>query len=439
MLALGALLIAMAAARAANTHTARPTHSAASPPVERSLGHTFDADLVERALAAVTESAQGNNRSVHVALNAMLLSDEQTYRSGGINRYISCLLAELARDPRGHRFDAFVPELPSDRNQLARGGVRLHAAGVRTRRPTLRIAWEQAMLPRRLDRLGPDLLHGLAYALPLGWTGPSVLTIYDLSFLLFPQAFNAANRIYLAASTRAAARRARRVLTISEHTRRDIVRLLKVPEQRVDVTYPAADERYRPLPDEEVQTFRRARGLPDVFIFALGTLEPRKNLVGLLEAYALLPKPRSPLYVAGGSGWRTSPIFDTVARLGLEQDVRFLGFVPEDELPHWYNAARLFVFPSLYEGFGLPVLEAMACGTPVISSNAASLPEVGGAAAVLVPPRDTNALAHEMQRVLGDAQAGTEMRAAGRIQASRFSWRAMVDRTVASYKQAVAR
>jgi glycosyltransferase involved in cell wall biosynthesis len=141
--------------------------------------------------------------------------------------------------------------------------------------------------------------------------------------------------------------------------------------------------------------------------------------------------------IGGGSGWRFSPIFDTVQRLGLSNQVTFLGFVPEDELPLWYNAARLFAFPSLYEGFGLPVLEAMACGTPVITSTAASLPEVGGKAVVLVDPRETGTLAREMQRVLDDVQLSREMRAAGRIQATRFTWRAMVDQTAASYKRAV--
>ena len=181
-----------------------------------------------------------------------------------------------------------------------------------------------------------------------------------------------------------------------------------------------------------------ARRLPDSFVFALGTLEPRKNLVGLLQAYARLPRPRPPLYVAGGAGWRFSPIFDTVRQLHLAEDVHWLGYVPEDELPLWYNAARLFAFPSLYEGFGLPVLEAMACGTPVITSTAASLPEVGGKAAVLVPPLDTERIAHEMERILDDSQLRTEMRAAGRIQASRFSWRAMTDQTVNAYARAVS-
>jgi glycosyltransferase involved in cell wall biosynthesis len=369
---------------------------------------------------------------LHVALNALLLSRAQSYRSGGISRVIFHLLNELSRDARGHDVDVFAPEATMN------GALRLHAAGAEVERPARRIMWEQIVLPRRLAELKPDLLHGMAYALPAAWAGPSVVTIYDLSFVRFPRAFNALNRVYLTAATRAAAKRARVVFTISEHTRRDIVRLLSVPARRVVVTYPAADERFGVLPTEEVVAFRRARDLPEVFIFAVGTLEPRKNVVGLLEAYARLPRPRPPLYIGGGSGWRFSPIFDTVERLGLRDQVTFLGFVAEDELTHWYNAARLFAFPSLYEGFGLPVLEAMACGTPVITSNAASLPEVGGEAAILVDPLDTEQLARELQRVLDDDQLRLEMRAAGRIQATRFNWRAMADLTADSYRQAVA-
>jgi glycosyltransferase involved in cell wall biosynthesis len=372
---------------------------------------------------------------VRIALNAQLLSRATTFRSGGISRVIYHLLRELGRDPRGHELHAYVPEAP-DFADL--GGVRYHPSGAATQRPVVRIGWEQTVLPRRLAALKPDLLHGLAYALPVGWPGPSVVSIYDLSFLRFPGAFKPFNRVYLAASARAAARRARRVLTISEHSRRDIVRLLGVPEHRVQVTYPAADERYRPLPAEQVEAFRTRGRLPDVFVFAVGTLEPRKNLVGLLEAYARLARPRPPLYVGGGAGWRFSPVFDTVQRLGLQGEVQFLGFVPEKELPLWYNAARLFTFPSLYEGFGLPVLEAMACGTPVITSTASSLPEVAGTAATLVPPDDSARLAQEMQRVLDDPELRREMRAAGRIQASRFSWRALAGGTVEAYVAALA-
>jgi glycosyltransferase involved in cell wall biosynthesis len=373
---------------------------------------------------------------VRVALNAQLLSFSETYRSGGISRVIYHLLAELARDQRGHYYDVFVPEAPHAGSWR---GLSFHESGALTRRPSVRIGWEQTLFARELRGTKPDLVHGCAYALPVGWPGPSVVTIYDLSFLLFPKAFNAANRIYLAAATRAAARRARRILTISEHARRDIVRLLSVPEAYVEVTYPAVEERYRRLPDDDIAAFRMARGLPQAFIFALGTLEPRKNLTGLLHAYALLPKPRPPLYIAGGTGWRFSPIFDTVRQLGLSEEVHFAGFVPEDELPLWYNAARLFAFPSLYEGFGLPVLEAMACGAPVITSTAASLPEVAGKAAIQVPATDTGRIAQEMQRVLDDPKLQLELRAAGRIQASRFTWRTLADQTVAVYEKAVRR
>lgn len=380
-----------------------------------------------------------DSRSSHlrIALNAQLFSQQQSFRSGGISRVISHLLAEFARDPRGHTFDVFVAEPPVAR-ALADGHLRFHPSGPSTIRPTRRIVWEQTVLPRQLRALRPELLHGMAYALPIGWSGPSVVTVYDLSFLRFPRAFNVANRVYLAASVRAAVRRARRVLTISEHARRDIVRLLGVPEPRVDVTYPAAEERYTVLEKDRVAAFRAARGLPETFILTVGTLEPRKNVAGLLAAYARLRAPRPPLYVVGGSGWRVSPIFERLGRLGIADDVHFVGFVPDDELPLWYNTARLFVFPSLYEGFGLPVLEALACGTPVIASDVASLPEVGGKAAVLVSPQDTDGLTRAMQRVLDDARLRTELRAAGRIQASRFSWRAMAEQTAASYARAVA-
>jgi glycosyltransferase involved in cell wall biosynthesis len=331
----------------------------------------------------------------------------------------------------------FVPASPPPHDPLARGSLRFHPAGQPIARPSVRVAWEQTLFPARLATLRPDLLHGLAYASPLAWKGPSVLTIYDLSFLRFPSAFNLGNRLYLSAITRVSARRARRITTISEHSKADVTRLLGIPAARVDVTYPAADAHYRLLPPEQVEAFRRAKDLPEVFAFSVGTLEPRKNLAGLLDAYALLSSPRPPLYLAGGAGWRYMPIFEKVRRLGLERDVRFIGYVPEEDLPLWYNAARLFAYPSLYEGFGLPVLEAMACGTPVITSNAASIPEVAGEAAALVPPTDSLRLAEEIQRVLDDPALRTAMRTAGLDQSTRFSWRTMADRTVRSYEMAV--
>lgn len=376
---------------------------------------------------------------MRIVLNAQKLSREQSYRSGGISRHIHQLLAELARDPRGHRYEVFAPEAPPAGDPLAGPALHYHATGALTVRPSVRILWEQTVLPARLAVLKPDLLHGLAYANPFGWGGAAVVTIYDLSFLRYPEAFNRGNREYLTRASRVSARRARHVITISEHAREEIIRLLGVPAHRVHVTYLAADARFRPLPADEVARFRVQQGLPDKLVFSLGTLEPRKNLAGLLDAYAQLPHPRVPLYVAGAAGWRYAPILDQVRRLDLDRDVHFLGFVAEDQLPLWYNSARLFAFPSFYEGFGLPILEAMACGTPVITSNAASLPEVGGKAARLVPPEDSTQMAAVMARLLTNDGQCAAMRRAGLIQASRFSWRAMADRTVQVYEQAAVR
>jgi glycosyltransferase involved in cell wall biosynthesis len=364
---------------------------------------------------------------VRLVVNAQLLALTRTYRSAGINRYISCLLDELGRDSRGHELDVFVPALAESEPGAATGRLRFHQTGRLTARPSVRIAWEQTVYPLLIERLSPDLVHNLAFASPLLSVRPTVLTVFDLSFLRFPETFNLANRLYLAAITRLSARRARRVLTISSATKQDVVRLLGVPADRVDVTHLGVGADYRPLPEDVVTAFRRARDLPPSFIFYLGTLQPRKNLAGLLEAY-----------VAGGKGWQFSRIFERVEQLGLARDVRFLGYVPEEELPHWYNAASLFVFPSFYEGFGLPALEAMACGTPVIASNSSSFPELAGDAARLVDPADPSGIARAIEALLGDPAAMAELGAAGLRRSARFSWAHTADATVRSYAKALA-
>jgi glycosyltransferase involved in cell wall biosynthesis len=194
----------------------------------------------------------------------------------------------------------------------------------------------------------------------------------------------------------------------------------------------------RPIDDREViRAWKARRGLPERMVLFVGTLEPRKNLPLLLEAYARLRQTgcTHTLVVAGGKGWYYQAIEATVERLGLRDAVLFPGFVPDEELPLWYNAAELFVYPSLYEGFGLPPLEAMACGTPVITSNAASLPEVVGDAGVVVDAHDVTALARAMADLLGDAERRRRLRAAGLARARQFTWRATANRTAALYHE----
>jgi len=372
-------------------------------------------------------------RAVHVGLNAHLLSLSSDYRSAGITWYIYNLLAHLPEIDPGIRCTAFM----SEKRYKGSPQLKLELSRLPTRRPAVRIVWEQLIQPLAARRAGLDLLHGMAFVGPLGSGCPSVVTIHDLSFLLYPQSFRPLNRLYLKLFARLSVRRARRVIAVSESTKRDAVKQYGVTPEQVDVVHNGVDPAFRPLPIDQVSAFRADRGLPERFILFVGTLEPRKNIARLIQAYAQLPGARPPLLFVGGKGWFYDEIFALVERLNLGAEVHFVGYVPTDDLPWWYNAADLFVYPSLYEGFGLPPLEAMACGTPVVSSTASSLPEVVGQAGLLVEPTDTEGLAAAMERGLTNADLRARMRAMGLARAAGFSWRETARRTVDSYRRAV--
>ncbi len=373
--------------------------------------------------------------SIHVGLNAHLLSLSHNYRGAGINSYIYHLLHYLGQIGSRHRYSVFLSE-----RRFVDEWLTLHYTRWPTHRPLARILWEQLALPVVLRRAGIDLLHAMSFAGPLATTCPFVVTIYDLSFLHYPEAFRPWNRWYLSRFTALSARRARRVIAISESTKRDVVSLLGVPADRVDVIYCGTDDIFHPLPADEVAQFRCERALPDRFILFLGTLEPRKNVRTLVQAYGQWRKaePDIPkLVVAGGKGWYYDQIFAEVEALGLAGEVIFPGYVRQEELPLWYNAADLFVYPSRFEGFGLPVLEAMACGTPVVTTNVSSLPEVAGDAALLTPPDDETQLIEAMRRVLSDRALRQEMMAKGQAHAATFTWERTARQTVETYERAL--
>jgi glycosyltransferase involved in cell wall biosynthesis len=357
------------------------------------------------------------------------------YRGAGINGYIYQLLRHLPGADAAMDYVAYL----YDRSFQPGAGLTVQASRWDTRSPWRRIAWEQTRLAAASR--GLDLLHGLAFAAPLASGCPTVVTVHDLTFLRFPDAFRRSNRLYLSLFTRLSTRRAARVIAVSESTRQDVVALCGVPADRVVAIPNGVTEAFCPAAPREVAEFRRRKGLPERFILFLGTLEPRKNLVRLLDAYAAWrqsSRETVPLVLAGGKGWFYDTIFARVAELGLEGAVIFPGFVPGEELPWWYRAAELFVYPSLFEGFGLPVLEAMACGTPTITSTASSLPEVAGAAALLVDPEDTAALTDAIARVISEQTLAAELRAAGPRQAARFAWSRTAAETAQVYRQVLA-
>jgi glycosyltransferase involved in cell wall biosynthesis len=378
---------------------------------------------------------------IHIGLNAHLLSLSQSYRGAGISWYIFNLLKNLASvSPDFLRYSAFL----SDRAFAAEGAnLALRFSRLPTQRPVVRIFWEQILQPLVLRQAKVDLLHAMAFVAPLVGPPPFVVTIYDLSFLRYPDAFRPFNRWYLTHFTTQSVKRARAVITISESTRRDVIDFLGVSPERVHTIYCGADDSFRPLPAAEVAAFKMQQGLPDRFVLYLGTLEPRKNVEGLVRAYARWRQrdpQAAPLVVAGGKGWYYQQIFKLVESLNLTDSVRFPGYVPQPELPLWYNAATLFVYPSHFEGFGLPVLEAMACGTPVITSTVSSLPEVVGTAGAgcLVDPTDHEALAEALARLMGDAEQRLTMAEHGLVQAANFRWQKSARETVAVYQKVLS-
>lgn len=373
------------------------------------------------------------SRATHIGVNAHLLSLAEGYRSAGITSYIFNLLRHLPETATGMEYTVFL----SEKRYRGAPGLRLQVSRLPTSRPAVRILWEQALLPWVARREGIDLLHNMAFVGPLAGGCPFVVTVHDLSFLFFPRSFRSLRRSYLQVFARMSVRRARRVIAVSESTKRDLVEIYDISPAKIDVVYNGVDARFQPLPADQVAAFRQQQGLPDRFILFVGTLEPRKNIVSLIDAYARLPKERPPLVLVGGKGWFYDEIFGRVEALGLTGEVRFAGFVPAEDLPLWYNAADLFVYPSLYEGFGLPPLEAMACGTAVITSTASSLPEVVGQAGRLADPTDTEALAAAMAQVLGSRQLQQEMETAGLAQAAGFSWEETARKTVDSYRRAL--
>ncbi|MDH7474646.1 MAG: glycosyltransferase family 1 protein [Anaerolineae bacterium] len=369
--------------------------------------------------------------TAHIGLNALLLSLSADYRGAGANSYIYHLLCHLDKMDGQYRYTAFL----SDRRFATGGRMALYFTRWPTYRPVARVMWEQIVQPGVLRQKRIDLVHGLAFVTPLLSSCPTVVTIFDLSFLRFPKSFRRANRAYLRLFTPLSARRAQRVIAISEHTKRDIVHLLGVPAEKVEVIYCGVETDFYPRSVAEVQAFRQQKGLPERFVLFVGTLEPRKNVRRLIEAYAQIRDLGVKLIIVGGKGWLYDDIFASVERLGLSSEVLFAGYVPAEELPLWYNSAELFVFPSLYEGFGLPPLEAMACGTPVVSSDAASLPEVVGEAGLLVAPQDVEGLAEAMRRVLGDRSLREQLRERGLQQARQFSWEKTARQTITVYQQ----
>jgi glycosyltransferase involved in cell wall biosynthesis len=373
-----------------------------------------------------------------IGFNAALLSFTRDYRATGVHHYIAALLAALSDE--GAAITAYVGDRRAA--EVLPPALTLRPLPRWAARRSGRILWEQLLLPPALRRDGAALLHSPAYAMPLACPAPAVVTVHDLSFFHLPETFPRVQGAYLRRATRRAARHAAALIAVSDFTRRELERLLGADPARVFVVPNGIQPGCRPLPPEAVAAFSARSGLPEQFVLTLGTLQPRKNVATLLRAYAELTRrmgDRLPaLVIAGAPGWGRSDLPALIEALGLRERVILAGYVPPEDLPALYNAALLLAYPSRYEGFGLPVVEAMACGTPVVLADATSLPEVGGEAALRVPPEDVAGWAAAMATVLADPARAADLRAAGLRQATRYSWSRAAQETLAVYRQVLA-
>ena len=350
---------------------------------------------------------------------------------GGIGRYTEELLVALQNG------GSSLLQLQAGDHQLPGTAVRLW--GSKLLQGLLTIGQAEISWLARQHNL--DIVHDPTGSMPLFLTGRAkVTTIHDVVPYIYPETSSRLDWLIYRIWLPLAVRRLDAIITDSEQSKRDIVRYLPVPKEKVTVIPCAVNSNYKPLNPGEIEPALRKYDIDTPYILYVGSIAARKNLPRVLEAYAQLQEWSEAwkLVIVGARKWKSSPVFEAVKRLGLEDKVLFTGYVDEDDLPALYNGADLFVFPSLYEGFGLPVLEAMACGTPVITSNCSSLPEVAGDAALLVDPFQVQAIADGMQSVLADPEIATVMKERGLQQAQRFSWERTACETIAVYEKVLA-
>jgi glycosyltransferase involved in cell wall biosynthesis len=371
-------------------------------------------------------------RTLTVGVDARSLVGQPT----GVGRYVKNLVRAMAAADAAPTLRLYLPAEP---------GPDLRAEGIQ--RAVLRMPpgpldnvfiWNHVRLPLHLLRRRVDLLHGTFYTLPALCPCPAVVTIHDITFDLHPEWYAPRARLAFSGFAASSARKARHVLTVSECSRRDILRAYSLPADRVTAVPLAPDPEFRSVEDPgELARVRAAHELGEEYLLHVGSITPRRNLPRLLEAFASVRSraPHLTLALAGRVEPPSLPLEGEIEKRGLRGAVRLLGYVSPADLPALYSGAAAVVYPSLYEGFGLPVLEAMACGAPVLASATSCFPEVAGDAALLVDPLDAEAMSAGIWSLLSDMPLRSTLVQRGRARAATFSWERAARETLAVYRR----
>ena len=370
---------------------------------------------------------------MHIAIDAHSVGAQL----GGNESYATNLIEALAEIDQTNRYTLYVTK-PTAVERFNNRWPNFQVKQTLPHTPLVRIP---LTLSRELRRNPVDVLH-VQYTAPPFAPCPVVTTIHDLAFEHLPETFKRRSWMQLRLTVRRTARRAAHIITLSEYSRGDISRTYGIAPHRITVTPAAASPHFAPITNEtELRRIRESYGIQPNYILSLGSIQPRKNLVRLIEAYSCLrgvhPKGKLPqLVLAGKRGWLDNEIFRAAERNALGKDILFTGYVREPDLAGLYSGAICFVYPSYFEGFGLPVVEAMQCGVPVITGNRTSLPEVVGDAGLLFDPFDTEALANALTQVINDPAYRAKLRAKGLERAKNFNWKTTADLTLGVYQVA---
>jgi glycosyltransferase involved in cell wall biosynthesis len=370
---------------------------------------------------------------VRIALDATALPG----KPGGAGYYIINLVRSLLDIETSHEFvvlthlsdrhlfnlspekEKFLTDVPD----LSRGG---------------RLVWEQFALPKLLKQLQIDLLHSPHYTMPLWTTIPVVVTYHDMTFFLYPSYHTLVKRFFFPFMIRQSARRSSALIAVSESTRQDAIRLLGISPKNITSTLLGYDSSFVPIEDQiYLEQVRQKYQLPGRFIFNVGTIEPRKNQLALINAFDILADTDSniALVLVGGAGWYYNQLSQQIIKSPNRDRIYLIGYVDRVDMPALYNLAEVFVYPSIYEGFGLPLVEALACGRPIITSNISALPEIVSDAGLLVSPNDCEQLSQAIRKLLEDKNLATEIGQKALVRAKEFSWRKTAEQTLEIYER----
>jgi glycosyltransferase involved in cell wall biosynthesis len=379
---------------------------------------------------------------MHVAIDYTAAVRQQA----GIGRYTRNLVRNLADVDARNQYTLFVAGGWGQGDGLGAWPPNFRVRAVPVTDRVLNIVWQRLRIPLPIQIVTGrfDLFHAPDFVLPYVANAPALLTVHDLSFLRVPQHFVPGFRDYLEGAVSRGVSRANHILADSESTRSDLVDLMRVRGDKVSVVYPGVESRFSRIEDGQLLAEVRERyQLPNRFVLGLSTLQPRKNFDGLVDAFQLLLSQHGDkeemanlhLVICGGLGWMHGEIQQRVHHHGLEARVHFAGFVQDVDLPALYSLASVFAFPSWYEGFGLPVLEAMACGTPVVAADNSSLPEVVGDGGMLVDASSSDELASALMQLLSNRDLRVVLKRAGLAQAAKFTWPLAASALLATYER----